>query len=204
MKIAVLKEPAGETRCAAIPETVKKFIALGADVAIEAGAGEAASIPDSDFEAAGAKLGSRADALKGAGVILAVNGPDPATLQGAEQGAEQSFQDHRIGDVVDLKLVEAQQRCLFRKIGGDLADRLACLLPALALDAVMHVEHEGVEMHPACPRHRSRGEKQIHQHRFAAPDRPPEIKPLRRRFLLPKPGQAREPAEPSALRLILA
>jgi H+-translocating NAD(P) transhydrogenase subunit alpha len=87
MKIAVLKEPAGETRCAAIPETVKKFIALGADVAIEAGAGEAASIPDSDFEAAGAKLGSRADALKGAGVILAVNGPDPATLQGAEQGA---------------------------------------------------------------------------------------------------------------------
>ena len=28
MKIAVLKEAAGETRCAAIPETVKKFAAL--------------------------------------------------------------------------------------------------------------------------------------------------------------------------------
>ena len=86
MKIAVLKEPAGETRCAAIPETVKKFIALGADVAIEAGAGEAASIRDPEFEAAGAKVGSRADALKGADVILAINGPDPATLTGAEQG----------------------------------------------------------------------------------------------------------------------
>jgi NAD(P) transhydrogenase subunit alpha len=86
MKIAVLKEPAGETRCAAIPETVKKFIALGADVAIEAGAGEAASIRDPEFEAAGAKVGSRADALKGAGIILAINGPDPATLTGAEQG----------------------------------------------------------------------------------------------------------------------
>ena len=35
MKIAVLKEAAGETRCAAIPETVKKFIALGAEVAVE-------------------------------------------------------------------------------------------------------------------------------------------------------------------------
>jgi NAD/NADP transhydrogenase alpha subunit len=36
MKIAVLKESAaGETRCAAIPETVKKFSALGAKVAVE-------------------------------------------------------------------------------------------------------------------------------------------------------------------------
>ena len=77
MKIAVLKEAAGETRCAAIPETVKKFIALGADVAVEAGAGEGASIADAEFDGAGAKVGSRADVLKGAGIILAVNGPDP-------------------------------------------------------------------------------------------------------------------------------
>ena len=39
MKIAVLKEAAAETRCAAIPETVKKFTSLGADVAGEQGAG---------------------------------------------------------------------------------------------------------------------------------------------------------------------
>jgi len=87
MKIAVLKEGAGETRCAAIPETVKKFIALGAEMAVEKGAGESASIPDADFEAAGAKLGGRADVLKGAGIILSVSGPDPTTLEGAEKGA---------------------------------------------------------------------------------------------------------------------
>jgi len=87
MKIAVLKEGAGETRCAAIPETVKKFIALGAEVAVERGSGEGASIPDADFEASGAKLGSRADVLKGAGIILSVIGPDAATLKGAEKGA---------------------------------------------------------------------------------------------------------------------
>jgi NAD(P) transhydrogenase subunit alpha len=87
MKIAVLKEGAGETRCAAIPETVKKFIALGADVAVERRAGDDASIADSDFEAAGAKLGSRADVLKGAAIILCVNGPGAATLKGAEKGA---------------------------------------------------------------------------------------------------------------------
>ena len=86
MKIAVLKETAaGETRCAAIPETVKKFAALGAEVAIERGAGEQASMPDSEFEAAGAKVASRADVLKGAGVILCIQGPDE--LKGAEKDA---------------------------------------------------------------------------------------------------------------------
>lgn len=87
MKIAVLKEAAGETRCAAILETVKKFMALGAEIAVEKGAGEAASVTDADFEAAGAKLGTRKDVLKGAGIILAINGPDPATLAGADKGA---------------------------------------------------------------------------------------------------------------------
>jgi NAD(P) transhydrogenase subunit alpha len=87
MKIAVLKEAAGETRCAAIPETVKKFVGLGAEVAVERGAGEAAAIPDAEFEAAGASLGSRKDVLKNAGIILCVNGPDAKDLAGAEKGA---------------------------------------------------------------------------------------------------------------------
>lgn len=86
MKIAVLKEAEGETRCAAIPETVKKFIALGAEVVVEAGAGALASLPDSDFEAAGARIGSRAEIVNGAGILLCVNGPDPASLQGAVPG----------------------------------------------------------------------------------------------------------------------
>jgi NAD(P) transhydrogenase subunit alpha len=87
MKVAVLKEAAGETRCAAVPETVKKFIALGAEVSVEREAGAGASIADSDFEAAGATLGSRAEMLKGAGIILTIGGPDPSTLKGAEADA---------------------------------------------------------------------------------------------------------------------
>ena len=87
MKIAVLKEAAGETRCAAIPETVKKFAALGAETAVEKGAGDGASISDSEFEAVGATTGSRKDVLKGAGIILCVNPPDPTSLIGAEKGA---------------------------------------------------------------------------------------------------------------------
>jgi NAD(P) transhydrogenase subunit alpha len=88
VKIAVLKEAApGETRCAAIPETVKKFAALGAEVAVEKDAGASAGVTDKDFEAAGAKVGSRKDVLAGAGAILCVNGPEPDTLKGASDNA---------------------------------------------------------------------------------------------------------------------
>jgi NAD(P) transhydrogenase subunit alpha len=88
VKLAVLKETAeAERRVAATPETVKKFVALGAEVAVEAGAGASASIADSDYEGAGAAVGPREAALNGADAILAVQAPDPATLQGAAAGA---------------------------------------------------------------------------------------------------------------------
>ena len=88
MKIAVLKETAqGEKRVAATPETVKKFIALGASVAVEAGAGEAASISDSDYVNAGAMVGPREQVLSGAEAVFAVQGPDPASLNGIAPGA---------------------------------------------------------------------------------------------------------------------
>ncbi|MDQ3471669.1 MAG: NAD(P)(+) transhydrogenase (Re/Si-specific) subunit alpha, partial [Pseudomonadota bacterium] len=87
MKIAVLKETAaGETRCAAIPETVKKFIALGATVAVERGAGENASVSDSEFEAVGATIGGRDEVLKDAGTILCVSSPEPGSLGVAGRG----------------------------------------------------------------------------------------------------------------------
>ncbi len=88
MKIAVLKESApGETRCSAIPETVKKFRALGAEVAIETDAGTAAGISNSDFENAGATVGDRTAVLAGAGVILCINGPEAAEVAGARPDA---------------------------------------------------------------------------------------------------------------------
>ncbi len=88
MRIAVLKEQAeGERRVAATPETVKKFIALGATFAVESEAGLSASIADSDYRAAGAEIGSRSEALAGADAVLAVQGPDPASLQGVNPGA---------------------------------------------------------------------------------------------------------------------
>ncbi len=84
MKIAVLKETApGERRVAATAETVKKFVALGATVAVEAGAGESASVADSDYAAAGAAVAPRESVLAGADILLGVQGPDPDSLAGA-------------------------------------------------------------------------------------------------------------------------
>ena len=86
MKIAVLKETAsGETRVAASPETVKKFIALGASVAVQPGAGAGASFADADYAAAGGELSK--DAAKGADIVLGVQGPEVAALKGANAGA---------------------------------------------------------------------------------------------------------------------
>ena len=87
-KLAVLRETAaGETRVSATPETVKKFIALGATVAVEAGAGAGASIADADYAAAGAAVGKAAEVLKGADIVLGVQGPDPKALKGVATGA---------------------------------------------------------------------------------------------------------------------
>jgi len=82
MKIAVLKETrAGEARVAASPETVKKFASLGAEVAVESGAGEAANLIDHAFAEAGAKITPTfAETISGADIILAVRTPSAGDI----------------------------------------------------------------------------------------------------------------------------
>ncbi|MGP1351842.1 MAG: Re/Si-specific NAD(P)(+) transhydrogenase subunit alpha [Parasphingopyxis sp.] len=88
MKIAVLKETDPlETRVSATPETVKKFISLGADMAVETDAGTAAGFSDAQYSEAGATVGDRAATLDGADAIFCVRGPDPDGLSGAKPGA---------------------------------------------------------------------------------------------------------------------
>ena len=75
MEIAIPKEnKALENRVAATPETVKKFLSLGAKVKIEKGAGTKSNILDSDFENAGAQIVSDTEELIGnADIVLKVN-----------------------------------------------------------------------------------------------------------------------------------
>ncbi len=86
MKIAILRETRPhERRVAATPETVKKLIGLGFELAVETGAGTGASISDADFAGAGATVVDRAAALAGAPMVFAVQGPEPGELVGIEK-----------------------------------------------------------------------------------------------------------------------
>ena len=89
MRIAVLAETdTAEPRVAATPETVKKFIGLGAEVAVQSGAGAGAGVTDADYAAAGAKIGpDAATTLAGADLILRVRRPAAAELAGVKPGA---------------------------------------------------------------------------------------------------------------------
>ena len=86
MRIVVARETdAAEPRVAATPETVKKFIALGAEVAVARGAGAGSGISDADYEAAGAKVGD--GVTKDADVVLKVRRPAAGELKDYKKGA---------------------------------------------------------------------------------------------------------------------
>ena len=87
--IAVTKERrGGETRVAAVPETVKKLIAAGFTVTLESGAGLAASYPDADYAAAGATIAKTAkDALSGADILFKVRAPEADEIAALKAGA---------------------------------------------------------------------------------------------------------------------
>ena len=77
---------AGETRVAATPETVKKIIAQGHTVAVQSGAGVAASVTDAAYEAVGAQITDAAGAL-GAELVLKVRAPAAAELSHMKSGS---------------------------------------------------------------------------------------------------------------------
>jgi proton-translocating NAD(P)+ transhydrogenase subunit alpha len=86
MKIGIPKEidPA-EPRVAAVPDTIKKLKGLGADVAVEPGAGVKSGVPDAEFQAAGATVS--VDAVKDADIVLKVKRPESSELSRYKRGA---------------------------------------------------------------------------------------------------------------------
>ena len=84
MKIGVPKETAeGERRVALVPDVVKALTAKEIEVAVEPGAGEGASHPDSEYSEAGAKLEGD---VWGADVVLKVNPPTAEEVDRLKQG----------------------------------------------------------------------------------------------------------------------
>ena len=78
----------GETRVAATPETVKKLAAGGRHaILVQSSAGIAASVPDRDFEAAGAKIVPGPQDFSGADIVLKVRGPQDGEVGLFKRGA---------------------------------------------------------------------------------------------------------------------
>ncbi|MCF7766072.1 Re/Si-specific NAD(P)(+) transhydrogenase subunit alpha [Achromobacter pulmonis] len=87
MHIGIPKETRdGETRVAATPETVKKYVGGKHTVVVERGAGSAARYLDEAYEAAGATLGGAQEAL-GAELVMKVRAPSASELPQMKAGA---------------------------------------------------------------------------------------------------------------------
>ena len=88
MKIAVLREPAGETRSALVPESVRALVASNVTVHIESAAGDMAGATDADYAAAGAVIErEKTKLLQLADVLLCVNRPSDDDIAQLRAGA---------------------------------------------------------------------------------------------------------------------
>jgi NAD(P) transhydrogenase subunit alpha len=104
MRIGVARETApGERRVALVPDSLAKLQAAGAEIAVEAGAGRGALIPDSAYTDAGAKIVSTDELYKTSDVIVRVQKPgsDEAKLLRSGQAVVGLMQP-----LLDPKLME--------------------------------------------------------------------------------------------------
>ncbi len=87
-----------------------------------------------------------------------------------EQGLEQPGEDHRIRNIGDRKLIEAEQPRLGRDLGRHEGNGIAVRGCPPPLDPFVHLAHELMEMQTALGRKRRRLMEEVHQHGFAAPN----------------------------------
>ncbi|HEX3692772.1 MAG TPA: Re/Si-specific NAD(P)(+) transhydrogenase subunit alpha [Solirubrobacteraceae bacterium] len=81
MQVGVPKETAeGEQRVSLVPEVVAKLKAKGIDVVVQSGAGEAALLPDSAFEQAGARMSSDTGEIWRSKVVVKISPPSEAEV----------------------------------------------------------------------------------------------------------------------------
>ena len=80
MRLGVPVEPESENRVAIVPNSVKKLVKSGFEVVIEAGAGANARHADSEYEAAGASIGTNEDVM-GSDIIIAIRMPDISKMK---------------------------------------------------------------------------------------------------------------------------
>ncbi|HOU52849.1 MAG TPA: Re/Si-specific NAD(P)(+) transhydrogenase subunit alpha [Myxococcota bacterium] len=122
----------GERRVAASPETVQAMLKKGLQVRVQQGAGQGAFWSDEDYRAAGATIvpANDASAVATADVVLAVNPPEPAFLQGFKEGAI------LVSFLWPLQNRDAVRALTARKASAFALDRVPRISRAQAMDAL--------------------------------------------------------------------
>ena len=111
--IAVTSEAPDEPRVAVSPETIKKLIALGADIRVERGAGNRSRFSDEALQAAGAHIVDHAAALAGADILLKVRRPSADEVKALKPGAIVAAMIDPYGDRAGLDALASTGISLF-------------------------------------------------------------------------------------------
>jgi NAD(P) transhydrogenase subunit alpha len=119
--IGVTREPAGETRVAATPATVRQLAGLGYDVVVETGAGELSAFTDAAYTAAGAAIGTASDAWD-ADLVLRVNGPSLDDVGRPRDGA---YLISTLAPALNPELVDALAKRDITVLAVDAAPRIS-------------------------------------------------------------------------------
>jgi NAD(P) transhydrogenase subunit alpha len=136
MRIAVLKETrAGERRVALAPESCKKLIPAGYEVAVEAGAGDAAFYPDDQYRQAGASVEPDvARLLSGADIVLKVNAP---TLGAGRNEVEHMRPGaYYLGSLMPLRNLDAVRALAARRVTAFATDAIPRTTRAQSMDTL--------------------------------------------------------------------
>ena len=114
MKIGIVKERhPGERRVAVSADTVKRFVQMGLEVVVEAGAGVSAAVVDSAYQAAGATMvGTAREALADADVVLKVRKPSMEEIPLLKKGSVlvallEPYRDRALLEAVAAQVVTA-------------------------------------------------------------------------------------------------
>jgi NAD(P) transhydrogenase subunit alpha len=152
MNLGIPKEShPGERRVAASPAAASRFVKLGFDVTVEAGAGVGASYPDSAYEAIGAKIGSKEDSFS-ADVILKVRAPrdedDARELDLIREGATlisyvfPAQQEDLVASLKTRKITALAMDCVPRITRAQKVDSLSSMANIAGYRAVIEAANE--------------------------------------------------------------
>jgi NAD(P) transhydrogenase subunit alpha len=137
MRIGVPKETApGERRVALVPESAKKLIQAGYEVAIETGAGDAAGYPDGGYREVGAAVETDAAALLGAADIVLKVGPPTTALSGRDEIGSMRPGAIYVGSLMPLRNPEIAGAMARRRITAFSTDAIPRTTRAQAMDTL--------------------------------------------------------------------